>query len=64
MIKKVSKAEHDGVMCQPSALGAELFLWAFGESDKALSYIFDGNFQPIIKDMPNKVKNTIAIKET
>ncbi len=62
MLKITNKAESGGIVCQPSALGAELFLWAFGESDKALRYIFDDAFQPIIKDMPSIVNNSIATK--
>jgi hypothetical protein len=64
MLSIVKNAEHEGVVCLPSALGAELFLWAFGEGNKALSQIFDENFQPIIDGMPNIVSNAIAIKET
>jgi len=62
MVKTVKKAEHDGIVFHPSALGAELFLWAFGEGDKALDYIFSGNFNPDIEGMPNMVLNSIAVK--
>lgn len=64
MVKKVPKAGHDGVVCQPSALGAELFLWAFGEGDKPLSYIFSENFVPEIEGVPRAVANVLAVKET
>lgn len=64
MLSKVKKANDGGVVCQPSALGAELFLWAFGEGDKPLNYIFNNDFQPIIKGMPIVVSNSIAVKET
>lgn len=64
MIKQAPKAEHDGVVCCPSALGAELFLWAFGEGDKPLSYIFNEQFSPEIEGVPSTVINAIAAKET
>lgn len=64
MVKRVPKAENDGIVCHPSALGAELFLWAFGEGDKPLSYIFNDNFVPKIEGVPRAVVNTIAVKET
>jgi len=57
-------ATNVGVICSPSALGAELFLWAFGEGDKGLIYIFSKDFRPIIEGMPNKVEGIIATKET
>lgn len=57
-------ATYGGVVCSPSALGAELFLWAFGEGDKSLIYIFNKDFCPIIEGMPTKVEETIATKET
>ncbi|MDO6505358.1 hypothetical protein Q4506_01570 [Colwellia sp. 4_MG-2023] len=64
MSKIVKSAQYDGIMCQPSALGAELFLWAFGQGDKGLDYIFNNNFNPKIDDLPQIIPNTIAVKET
>ena len=61
---RVKGAKDSGVYCSPSALGAELFLWAFGEGDKGLIYIFSKDFLPIIEGMPNKVEGTISTKET
>lgn len=58
--KRVPKAESDGIVCQPSALGAELFLWAFGQGDKPLGYIFDPEFNPEIKGLPLIVPNVVA----
>ncbi len=37
-------AKEAGIVCQPSSLGIELFLWAFGHSDKPLEYVFDPGF--------------------
>jgi len=57
---RFKSAEHDGIICQPSALGAELFLWAFGEGDRSFDYIFNNEFQPIIKSMLFKMNGVIA----
>ncbi|MCK5536334.1 MAG: hypothetical protein KAI79_05865 [Bacteroidales bacterium] len=57
-------AKNGGIICQPSALGSELFLWAFGESNKSLEYIFDNNFNPHMEDMPSIISNAISTKET
>lgn len=27
-------AQEGGIVCQPSALGTEIFLWAFGQADQ------------------------------
>lgn len=64
MSKRFSKAEYDGILCQPSALGAELFLWAFGQGDNPLDYIFDSSFNPLIEGLHPMIKNTVAVKET
>lgn len=39
-------AYTDGILCQPSAMGVEVFLWAFGLPDKPLNYIFSSEFKP------------------
>jgi hypothetical protein len=64
MVKRSPKAEHDGIICQPSALGAELFLWAFGHGDKPLDYIFDPEFLPQIDGLPEVIPNVHPTKET
>lgn len=64
MTARVKEAKSDGVVFSPSALGAELFLWAFGEGDKGLIYIFSEDFRPIIDGMPLMVEGTIAVHET
>jgi hypothetical protein len=62
--KKSTFAKDGGIICQPSALGAELFLWAYGESNKSLEYIFDNNFKPHMEDMPTAINDAISTKET
>ena len=52
-IKKLfPKAEQDGIICQPSAIGTELFLWAFGQADRPLNYIFSEDFKPAVDGIP------------
>ena len=63
MQKSIKGAKHDGVMCEPSALGAELFLWAFGHGDQELAYILDESFHPHIVGMPEVVREAITPDE-
>jgi hypothetical protein len=52
-IKKIFQDANDsGIICQPSALGVELFLWAFGHSDKVQDYLFNKNFEPRLVGLP------------
>jgi hypothetical protein len=41
-----------GIVCSPSVLGAELFLSAFGYSEKPLEEIFNPEFQVAIEGVP------------
>jgi hypothetical protein len=43
---------ESGFICQPTALGTELFLWAFGQADHALDFIFSDDFTPGIEGVP------------
>jgi len=45
-------ASEPGIICQPSAPGIELFLWAFGMGGENLHHIFDENFDPRIDGVP------------
>jgi len=53
MVKVFPKATSDGIICQPSALGAELFLAAFGCAERPLDYIFDPQLPQGPKGIPN-----------
>ena len=57
------KAPDDkhGIILQPSSLGAELFLAAFGHGDKPIDYILSGDFEYQIPDMPPFVPGAMAI---
>ena len=62
-IKKMfANATGGGIVCGPSALGAELFLWAFGHSDKPLEFIFEPTFLPVIEGVPRQFLNCSATK--
>lgn len=62
--KLFPKAEQDGIICQPSAIGAELFLWAFGHADQPLDYIFSEDFKPIVEGLPEFVNGAVPTKES
>lgn len=62
MIKLFAGATDGGIICQPSALGGELFLWAFGHADKSLDYLFSPEFSPIVDGLPNAMEGACATK--
>ncbi len=56
-IKKIFKeATTGGILCSPSAFGAELYLWAHGLSDKTYDYIFQ------IKEFENQKIEDLSIE--
>lgn len=57
------EAPEGGIICQPSALGAELYLTAFGHADKPHEYIFDDTFIPAISDIPRYVIGAAAVNK-
>ena len=57
-------APDGGIVCCPSALGAELFLWAFGYGDSPLERIFSGALDTEIDDLPNIVSGAVPTKST
>lgn len=59
-----SKIPSSGIVCTPSALGAELFLWAFGHGDKDLDFLLDRNISTEIEGIPSLVPGTIGIKSS
>lgn len=48
-------ATDSGFICAPSALGVELFLWAFGHGTEPLNYFLDPSFRPQIAGLPPHV---------
>ncbi len=55
-------APDGGIICQPSALGVELFLWAFGKAEHPLSYLFDTSFAPILEGVPSGCPGALATR--
>ena len=55
-----SSVPSSGVICTPSALGAELLLWAFGHGDKHLNFLLTNDFSPEIEGLPKSVPNALA----
>jgi len=53
-------AKEGGILCQPSSLGAELFLWAFGHSDKALEYLFSSELSATVEGLPASLEGACA----
>lgn len=50
--KHYDQAEDGGIIVQPSALGAELYLWGYGKGDKDLSYVLNNDLIQDIEDIP------------
>ena len=62
IVENFKAAQDGGIICQPSAIGAELFLWAFGRAEKPHEYIFDSAFIPSVKDCPLSIAGACAVK--
>ncbi len=58
--KKFSGAPGPGIVCTPSGLGAELFLWAFGYGHMPLEYMFSDDFEVAVDGVPRIVPGAIA----
>lgn len=55
-------APASGIVCQPSVLGAELFLWAFGYGESPLESLFSTDLHTIVGDLPSIVSGAVATK--
>lgn len=62
IVKIFAGATEGGIVCQPSALGVELFLWAFGHADKPLDYLFSPKLLPTVEGLPISVQGACATK--
>ncbi len=63
MRERFADANEGGIICQPSAFGTELFLWAFGHSDKMPDYIFSEEFHPTVEGCPNFIEGVLPIRQ-
>lgn len=61
-INRSKKIKDAGIICTPTATGAELFLWGFGCGSYDLDYIFASEFDSSINDMPVQVQNSCTTK--
>lgn len=41
---------NNGLQCNPTPIGTELFLWANGQGRQSIEYFFNRNFEPIADD--------------
>ncbi|MBD9361637.1 hypothetical protein [Methylomonas fluvii] len=60
IVKIYPAASEGGIVCQPSSLGVELFLWAFGHADKGLNYLFSPEFSPVADGLPISIDDACA----
>ncbi|PTQ80764.1 hypothetical protein [Nitrosomonas ureae] len=64
-LKSMSHSEaitEPGIVCTPTAKGAELFLWGFGYGSHELDYIFSDEFNSVIDGMPQIIEKASATK--
>lgn len=57
-----SAVPNDEIICRPSSLGVELFLWAFGYRDFPLEHILSGDLATKVNHLPEIVVGAIATK--
>ena len=58
-----ARAPGPGIVCTPSALGAELFLWALGYGNSPLEHMFSGEIDVAVEDIPKVVLGSIATRD-
>lgn len=51
-----------GIICQPSALGAELYLWALGIGDQSVDSILSGEFVLELDGLPKTLEGVLATR--
>lgn len=56
------RVPSDGIICAPTTLGVELFLWAFGHGDKDLNFLLTDDFSSEIEGIPKSVPNAAPIQ--
>ena len=61
--KFVENVPGDGIICTPSSLGVELFLWAFGHGNQKLEFLLIGDMLAEIEGIPKSISNAVAIKD-
>lgn len=61
LAKRFPGAAGRGIVCQPSALGVEVFLWAFGHGDEPNEFLFEDTFEPRIGSLPPCIEDASSI---
>ena len=51
-----------GIVCQPSSVGAELYLWALGKADMPIDYLLSSRIDTTIDGAPNAVQGSLPTK--
>lgn len=62
--REYQNAESEGIICQPSATGVQLFLWAFGKGDSVHDEIFKPDFDPKIDGVELGFSGAKAVFQT
>lgn len=57
--KHCTEAKGGGIVVSPSAFGAELYLWGYGQGDKDLGFILNDDEFDDMKDLPVIMKDVI-----
>lgn len=57
--KRYPEAKSDGIIVQPSAFGAEMYLWGYGEGNRELSYVLNDEAFEDLQDMPLFLDNVM-----
>ncbi len=58
--KYFPKADSDGIIVMPSAFGAELYLWGYGQGDQTLSYALEATKLTDLPNIPLSLTNVTA----
>lgn len=57
-----SQVPGPGIICQPSNLGAELFLWAFGQGNAPIEHLFSLDLDAAVDGLPKCVPGAVRTK--
>ena len=58
----IHNAPGAGIICTPSVLGVELFLWAFGHGDQHLEFLLTDSFSPGFQGIPKSISNAVGTR--
>lgn len=61
--KRFPRANTDGILVIPSAFGAELYLWGYGQGNQSLSFALNSKELKDLPDIPLYLENVLPVKE-